>query len=725
MDTDISSGQIYSEKWLQKQKRELKKRLLLETSSIEVKSSLKHGTEEFGVQETDFVQAAAVEQEAPVVGGDHCNASDTNVQNVKERKQKEDELPTRNWFISIINYLTIGVLSPCWEVRHGCGIGLSKILLSFLKGTKGAVHSMDISKSICEDIVCFGIYALLLDRYIDCAEGTAAVSPVKEVMAQMVGLAATLLPDETITDDRLISMAYEMISCAGEWMVRHAGFMILKYFIPSHLRDGSDRLLHFMSQYLTNIFEHVLPGLHAALGELVGVCCDVIHAVGRAIETAATGASGDDKRAIAAVVSGPLEGALNSLHSLSQSSGDISDTYGFLVTGCLWCVKALVAATDDASLVLRSLRTMFSIHESILVSAYPAKQSFQNQLRLYAEVTDVLQDISVKSFPGVVSISSAEGLMSSQDALIDAGVQFIAVALLFCQCNTSDVSSAHGNVESVPSPWMFGLGADYERLYILECMCLAVARIVYNGTSRSKTAAFGNKLMSLLFGNGGSWTPSLDSAESEPVTPRGRKRRKVDNRTYVDDEPTPGGTVMTALLLKCQEKIQCDVDGWLKREGKYYDSFQTAIIIRRFLFPESKGDCFMSCALAVCRSLYYFIERDLGSTDGADWSFIEGMVQRYLSVQNELVKKVHEFLSLKPDQFRPLPVSAAPKCRVVINIGGKQASFREKNNMTSSFEGTAKSTLAVVQRLAAEVLVLRLSILVFSTRIGTGNALQY
>lgn len=590
---------IYTDKWLQRQKKELKRRLLVDTSmSRDIKRGLQYSSLDVDVDEEDFVIVSDNSKE-----GTEVNSS--IISTVKGRMGDERK-STRNWFISIINYLSIGLLSPCWEFRHGCSVGLSKMMISFLKAddsndTNNHMQGSQFSRHICEDLVCFGVYTLVLDRFIDCSEGGRSVSPVKEATAQMICLAARMLPNTQLLVGDIIDISYQMISFKTEWMVRHSGFLILKYFIPYHFSKGSAIFINTTSRYFDRIFDSVSCGLNEKLDELVSVCCDIIHAVGFTVHGLLLAAGHDDVISIRALFHVPLSDFMRALLDLAANSDEVYEKCKAISNASLWCLKALLKLSRDQIVVVPTVCVFFDTIKHLVAAGHSLSHSTHFDLYNCVRSSVVELASEVDMHPPLTWGCDED----HQNLIIKSGAGFALVSLMLSK-SISDLCISTGKSTLLERPWMLGLDSEYKRLEILSSITNAVAIVIKSLTGVTCAIDYVVLVLHSLISSDDQFTAA--QAPSMPVVnpTKANKRRKVDKFQYVDEELICDKFrvfVRDKLLfrdivapiehrlghVKSNEPCNGLCEGWLK------------------LFPDADLMCFSSTLISAVRGLFRFI----------------------------------------------------------------------------------------------------------------------
>jgi hypothetical protein len=210
---------LYQKSWLSRQRKQLVKRLGLSIGDKDVGSALSHDDTAMIIEEIDVV----------LEPGSSTEKSSGKIETI-------DDLTTESWLVRIIRLLTVGILDPRWEIRHGYCYGLSRIIL----GIGSAIESA-LPRAVLEDMICSCIYALLLDRFIDIdAEGSNIIAPVKEMAGQLIAMSSSFLSADAtyqISDILLLMSDHE------EWSVQYGGLIALKYWTASKYKTMTSRFM--------------------------------------------------------------------------------------------------------------------------------------------------------------------------------------------------------------------------------------------------------------------------------------------------------------------------------------------------------------------------------------------------------------------------------------------------------------------------------------------------
>ncbi|GAA5936334.1 DNA-binding ATPase [Sporobolomyces koalae] len=140
-----------------------------------------------------------------------------------------------------VSRLSLGLLSPAWEVRHGSALGLREILR--LQGQCGgmvegvtALENSIKHEEWAGDVVARLSCVLALDRFGDYVSDQV-IAPVRETCAQVL---AVLLPHMSpLSASYTLRILVDMVEQRSSshkgikyaWQVRHSGLLSLKYFV--------------------------------------------------------------------------------------------------------------------------------------------------------------------------------------------------------------------------------------------------------------------------------------------------------------------------------------------------------------------------------------------------------------------------------------------------------------------------------------------------------------
>lgn len=186
---------LYSKSWVKRQRKELKKRLGINTFSADTKTAMKFSNLDELLNSEDIENCKRIPPEGEIT----IASFDEVVLDSSE-----------NWLSRVIRFLTVNLMSKSWEIRHGSAIGLIAIvngLFPVVMQTitvsiqESSVHCNFNTENhsrqntflpyfLLEDIVATGFCVIILDHFIDFSDSDVAVFPVKESIAQLVACAS-------------------------------------------------------------------------------------------------------------------------------------------------------------------------------------------------------------------------------------------------------------------------------------------------------------------------------------------------------------------------------------------------------------------------------------------------------------------------------------------------------------------------------------------------------
>ncbi|BGP14619.1 TATA-binding protein-associated factor mot1 [Rhodosporidiobolus nylandii] len=194
------------------------------------------------------VDPAAKAKEREKLGGE------IEAKEAAERAQfevKAGEWPWRG----TVERLSVGLLSPAWETRHGAALGLREVLR--LQGSGGGKleglrqeTNDERHRAWCEDLAAKLLCVFALDRFGDYVSDQV-IAPVRETAAQALAVLLPHMPASSAAEVQrvLVDMVHQRGAVRGEptpgqlkyiWQVRHSGLLGLKYFVAvqGHLLRG-------------------------------------------------------------------------------------------------------------------------------------------------------------------------------------------------------------------------------------------------------------------------------------------------------------------------------------------------------------------------------------------------------------------------------------------------------------------------------------------------------
>lgn len=273
---------VYTSGWLKTQVSELRTRIGLESSSVEVADASRYDNVEDFLQHTDMIEeqdySAMVDREASVEpSGDFpCQLNLLSVEQTSE-----------TWFARLLRVMIVGLLSPKWEVRHGYALGLTSILDGLYPDMiQGSAHLVvgvpqlkyedALPAFLCDDMLCCGICVLLLDRFMDFGGGEgSSVAPVKEAAGALVACALRCM-GTTDHKDKTWELIAEMSSSPTlHWTVSLGGLIALKYFV----RSNADWVLAGRWDLFVSLILRGVRSAAAGQEEVACAACEVLKAL--------------------------------------------------------------------------------------------------------------------------------------------------------------------------------------------------------------------------------------------------------------------------------------------------------------------------------------------------------------------------------------------------------------------------------------------------------------
>ncbi|KAF9571268.1 TATA-binding protein-associated factor mot1 [Mortierella alpina] len=200
--------------------------------------------------------------------------SDSNkvVVEAKLPVQSVIETSTEWPFEGICDLLCMDLFDPCWEIRHGAGIGLRDILKVQGSGAGRVVGCTKAENDIrhnewLEDLAIRLLCVFSLDRFGDFVSDQV-VAPVRETCSQTLGALLRHMSDEGVKNTLgvLMRIIYQTDVFEDDverdyiWEVRHAGLLGLKYAVAVR-RDLLDNDSPYALEMLENVVKAVVLGL--------------------------------------------------------------------------------------------------------------------------------------------------------------------------------------------------------------------------------------------------------------------------------------------------------------------------------------------------------------------------------------------------------------------------------------------------------------------------------
>lgn len=289
---------VHTKSWLRKCRRLLHERLGWESGAEDLSTAL-----QFFESESD----APLLDSNDILEGNHRTGNALNSNNGMSEDVAEDDGVSGNcdgvnnddsseaWIARLVRYMTVGLLDPCWESRHGCALGLVSVLtgtLSSFASSEDVVDtdpkdSLTLPVFLIEDILCHGLCTLLLDCFIDLGYSSSSLSsqginssatstsPVKEAVGLLLARVSHLYEQSAstrmgklapqiftrlswISSRGLVVLGEASSSSAAslstqtaraaqstgmyhrDWVVRQGGLIALKHFVTTHFTTLSE-----------------------------------------------------------------------------------------------------------------------------------------------------------------------------------------------------------------------------------------------------------------------------------------------------------------------------------------------------------------------------------------------------------------------------------------------------------------------------------------------------
>ena len=258
---------IYGKGWLQRQKRELRRRLGMESGGTDVASAVSYD------DSTDVLVAVDVRTTSRRIPARSDNDDSLEKDEIENKSVNENVMnpslhleSSESWLARLVRFMCVGLLAARWETRHGSAMGLAALWngLTCEDVAWRALHpAQDASQQIsaadatplplaladflASDLQATGVLLLALDRFVDFGRRGAAAAPVKEAAAQLISIAAYSPPRSVVRDKItllkephlvLLGMALQLAGHAGMWGVRQGGLLLLRYLLPVHFRSA-------------------------------------------------------------------------------------------------------------------------------------------------------------------------------------------------------------------------------------------------------------------------------------------------------------------------------------------------------------------------------------------------------------------------------------------------------------------------------------------------------
>jgi len=232
-DTDGgSSGNLYTQDWLKRQRNELLKQIGLHSYSADLVSNgfLEHI--DMGIEGFLDVRGKGLRHES----NDAKNPSENEVQ-ISLTKALTNE----TWLARIMRCMIAGLMSPQWECRHGYSIGLNQMIDNLSpyphpnNGMPMPWSNRYIDRVLPEflsnDILSCGLCVLLLDRFMDFdSSNDCVLSPVKESVGELLSTALRSALS-TRKCDLFWKLVTEMMLSDHHWTISLGGLIACRHFI--------------------------------------------------------------------------------------------------------------------------------------------------------------------------------------------------------------------------------------------------------------------------------------------------------------------------------------------------------------------------------------------------------------------------------------------------------------------------------------------------------------
>lgn len=139
------------------------------------------------------------------------------------------EWPIQRFCDRLLNLL----FDPLWKSRHGAAVGLRAVMrhqfYGLGRGLRGVGEGVDAEqdhRNWVADCLHRLVIVLLLDQFAD-HSGDVVVAPVRETVAQVIGLVMKFCQDSVLSEETM-KLLDEMTRAKG-WEIPHGAFLALKY----------------------------------------------------------------------------------------------------------------------------------------------------------------------------------------------------------------------------------------------------------------------------------------------------------------------------------------------------------------------------------------------------------------------------------------------------------------------------------------------------------------
>ncbi|GAA5884682.1 hypothetical protein JCM6882_005348 [Rhodosporidiobolus microsporus] len=185
------------------------------------------------------VDPAAKAKERERLGGE--------IQAKEAAERAEFEVKAGEWpWRATVDRLSVGLLAPNWETRHGAALGLREVL-RLQGGNGGKLEGLTLGanearhQAWCEDLATKLLCVFALDRFGDYVSDQV-IAPVREIASQALAVLLPHMPLSSAAEVQrvLVDMVHQHGSVRGDpepgklkyiWQVRHSGLLGLKYFV--------------------------------------------------------------------------------------------------------------------------------------------------------------------------------------------------------------------------------------------------------------------------------------------------------------------------------------------------------------------------------------------------------------------------------------------------------------------------------------------------------------
>jgi len=283
-DPQAASQQLYGKAWLRKQKRELRRRLGMESEGTDVAAAVAYdgSTEVLSSEDIHSVRRDDRQGEGELQYSQRDGADE----------EEDDALSVESWLARLVRFMCVGLLAPRWETRHGSATGLAALVNGITGigvGVGVAASSSNTSDSflpsssppppppfaafLARDLQATGVLLLALDRFVDFGRRGAAAAPVKEAAARLICVAALTLDS---SHAQLLDMAMFLAGYSTAWVVQQGGLHLLKYLLTVNFRLP-DALRKTCKE--EQVVQIVLDGLKDVADDVRGAAAQVVGAM--------------------------------------------------------------------------------------------------------------------------------------------------------------------------------------------------------------------------------------------------------------------------------------------------------------------------------------------------------------------------------------------------------------------------------------------------------------